>query len=111
LRQSNSASADQGRRGSADHPEPSQRDQTGLLSEAVLSAAAQNRKLLLSYKGLAAHRHPLRQTSSKFPCRRNPHRRTLLDQAVSPDPSFFPKYRESWPDLSPQVGFTRLAAL
>src|SRR5262249_329084 len=74
LRQSNSASADQGRRGSADHPEPSQRDQTGLLSEAVLSAAAQNRKLLLSYQGLAAHRH-------------NPRRRTLLDQAVSPAPN------------------------
>src|SRR5262245_38252845 len=87
LRQSNSASADQGRRGSADHPEPSQRDQTGLLSEAFLSAAAQDRKLLLSYQGLAAHRHPLRQTRSKFPCRRNPRRRTLLDQAVSPDPS------------------------
>src|SRR5262249_54368981 len=73
LRQSNSASADQGRRGSADHPEPPQRDQTGLLSEAFLSAAAQNRKLLLSYQGLAAHRHPLRQTRSKFPCRRGPH--------------------------------------
>src|SRR5262245_9468092 len=38
------------------------------------------------YQGLAAHRHPLRQTRSKFPCRRDPHRRTLLDQAVSPDP-------------------------
>jgi transposase len=86
LRQSNSASADQRRRGSADHPEPPQRDQTGLLSEAFLSAAAQDRKLLLSYQGLAAHRHPLRQTGSKFPCRSNPHRRTLLDQAVSPDP-------------------------
>src|SRR5262249_39547415 len=73
----------------ADHPEPSQRDQTGLLSEAFLSAAAQNRKLLLSYQGLAAHRHPLRQTRSKFPCRRDPHRRTLLDQAVSPDPNDF----------------------
>src|SRR5262245_30349532 len=34
LRQSNSASADQRRSGSADHPESSQRDQTGLLSEA-----------------------------------------------------------------------------
>src|SRR5262249_43297866 len=41
----------------------------------------------LSYQGLAAHRHPLRQTRSKFPCRRDPHRRTLLDQAVSPDPN------------------------
>src|SRR5262249_29736656 len=87
LRQSNSASADQGRRGPADHPEPPQRDQTGLLSEAFLSAAAQDRKLLLSYQGLAAHRHPLRQTCSKFSCRRDPHRRTLLDQVVSPDPS------------------------
>src|SRR5262249_56147229 len=54
-----------------------------------LSAAAQNRNLLLSYQGLAAHRHPLRQTRSKFPCRRDPHRRTLLDQAVSPDPNIF----------------------
>src|SRR5262245_53424125 len=89
-------SRDQGRRSSADHPEPSQRDQTGLLSEAFLSAAAQNRKLLLSYQGLAAHRHPLRQTRSKFPCRRDPHRRTLLDQAVSPDPSL--------PDLAVVVG-------
>src|SRR5262249_7975315 len=87
LRQSNSASADQGRRGPADHPEPPQRDQTGLLSEAFLSAAAQDRKLLLSYQGLAAHRHPLRQTCSKFSCRRDPHRRTLLDQVVSPDPN------------------------
>src|SRR5262249_42355164 len=90
LRQSNSASADQGRRGPADHPEPPQRDQTGLLSEAFLSAAAQDRKLLLSYQGLAAHRHPLRQTCSKFSCRRDPHRRTLLDQVVSPDPTLDP---------------------
>src|SRR5262249_39900049 len=93
LRQSNSASADQGRRGPADHPEPPQRDQTGLLSEAFLSAAAQDRKLLPSYQGLAAHRHPLRQTCSKFSCRRDPHRRTLLEQVVSPAPSKSATYR------------------
>src|SRR5262249_15311991 len=98
LRQSNSASADQGRRGPADHPEPPQRDQTGLLSEAFLSAAAQDRKLLLSYQGLAAHRHPLRQTCSKFSCRRDPHRRTLLDQVVSPDPSFGSQESAQAPD-------------
>src|SRR5262249_27394235 len=82
-------------RGPADHPEPPQRDQTGLLSEAFLSAAAQDRKLLLSYQGLAAHRHPLRQTCSKFSCRRDPHRRTLLDQVVSPDPSLIRGYADS----------------
>jgi hypothetical protein len=36
---------------------------------------------------LATHRHQLRQTRPKLPCRRGPRRRTLLDQIVSPDPS------------------------
>jgi len=47
----------------------------------------QNRKLLLPHQRLAAHRHALRQTRPKLPCRRSHRRCTLLDQVVSPDPS------------------------
>jgi hypothetical protein len=57
------------------HPEPSQRDQTGLLSEALLSAAAQNRKLSSVVSRIGGASPPLRQTRSKLPCRHDPHRR------------------------------------
>jgi transposase len=57
-----------------------------LLPQALLSAATQNRKLLLSHQGLAAYRHPLRQARSQLSCRHNARRCTLLDQIVSPDP-------------------------
>jgi len=67
--------------------QPQHRHQKRLLSEALLPTTPQNRKLLLPHQGLAAHRHPLRQTRPKLPCRRNPRWCTLLDQVVSPDPS------------------------
>ena len=39
--------------------EPQHRHQESLLPEAILPTAAQNRKLLLSQQGLAAHGHAL----------------------------------------------------
>jgi hypothetical protein len=69
-------------------PKPLHRHQKSLLPQALVSAATQNRKLLLPHQGLAAYRHPLRQTRSQLSCRHNARRCTLLDQIVSPDPNF-----------------------
>jgi len=79
----------------AGHPEPQQCYQESLLSQALLPTSPQNRKLLLADQGLAAHRHPLRETRPKLPCRHSPRRCTLLDQAVSPDPRLPPNCRKA----------------
>lgn len=68
------------------HSQPPERRDARLLPKAHLSPPASHRELLLPYQRLAPHRHPLRQARLQLPRRHLPGRRSLLDQAVSPDP-------------------------
>ena len=51
----------------ARHSQPRQCHQESLLPQAHLSAPLQGRELLLPHQGLAANRHPVRQTRPKLP--------------------------------------------